>query len=117
MGKLIKFVLAVLALWVAWHVGISFYHFYVWEDAVQELVQLRGGEAEDVLAAQAAKLAVDNQVPLTVEGITVRKEAGQVVVEARYVDRVEVLPRYRYPINHTLSVKVYVLAGLPSNRK
>jgi hypothetical protein len=117
MRKLVKFILAVLTLWAAWHIGVSYYHFYVFEDAVREMVQLGGSEAEDALAAQAAKLAADSQVPLKAEDISVRKEAGQLVVEASYVDRVEVLPRYRYPFTHRLRVSVRVLAGLPSNRK
>ena len=117
MGRLIKLILAVLVLWAAWHIGVSYYRFYMFQDAVQQMVQAGGGDADEVLVAQAAKLATENQVPLAAEDITVRREGGQTVVEASYVERVEVLPRYRYPFTHALHVRVFMLAGLPANRK
>jgi hypothetical protein len=117
MGKLIKFLVAVLVLWAAWHVGISYYHFYVFQDAVEEMARLSGGDPDDGLAAQAARLAAESRLPLTADDIHVRKDSGQVVVEASYVDRVEVLPRYRYPFAHALRVRVFILAGLPPARR
>jgi hypothetical protein len=117
MGKLIKFLLALLVLWAVWHVGVSYYHFYVFRDAVQELAQLGGDESDEALVARAARLAAENLVPLAAEDIRVRKDGSQVLVEASYVDRVEVLPRYRYPVTHTLRVRALVLAGLPARTR
>ena len=49
------------------------------------------------------------QIPLTADDVTVQRQNRHIIIDANYVEQVELLPRYFYPWNAKVHVDVLTL--------
>jgi hypothetical protein len=129
---MVRFVikLAVVALIVhaAIRVGTTYWRFYQFEDALQELAQFGDQRPDKQLCSQAMDKAANLEVPIAADALTIRRGAnppfncetgfqgamtsaggsGKIFIDGHYREDLVLLPGYRYPWDFTPSVNAWV---------
>ena len=105
--------LAVVALLAnaTWHVFGAYAPYYKFKDAVQFAAQNRGRISDDELQQKVLDLAGQFEVPLTAAGVTVSRANGSTIVDASYVQPVDLLPGYTYPWAFKMHLDVITQLG------
>lgn len=127
---LIKLAITALVIHAAWRVGSSYWRFYQFEDALQELAQFGEQKADKQLCAQAMEKAANLDVPITADAVSIRRgsnpafncETGfqravpaaltapvaKIFIDAHYEEPLVLFPGYRYPWEFKSSVSAWV---------
>lgn len=107
--KLLNLAVVLLIVHAGWKIGPVFLRHFEFKDQVTEAARFSGRRSAAELRQQVLALAKQDGVPLDPRALNVQK-AGEVVrVDASYTENLEILPRYYYPHEFTLSI-VTVLA-------
>lgn len=105
MGRLIRLILAILALHAVWRAGTVYWTYAQFDDAVREIALFAGpldpSEVRNRVTAAADRLGV----PLERERIAVRREGTRTFIDASYDVPLEVLPTVHYPWTFRLSAE------------
>jgi hypothetical protein len=127
---LIKIVISLLVLHAAFRVGMAYWTFYRFEDALQQSAQFADRKADKMLCDEAADAAANYGVPISPSAVTVfrgnkppfncdggvvaaepgaaRQPNTQIRIEGSYVDQLQVLPGYYYPWEFKATVKAWL---------
>ncbi len=127
---LIKIAVALLVLHGAFRVGMAYWTFYRFEDALQEMAQFGDRKTEAALCDDAMQAAGNYGVPIAQNQIFVRRgssapyncqsgptapdtgtpqqAATQLTIYGSYTDQVQLLPGYYHAWDFAPSVKVWV---------
>lgn len=108
---IIKLAIAALVANAAWRVGSAYVSFYRFKDAVTETAQFGGDKSEDQLRQRVLELAAEYELPVTEDGVTVRKEETRTYMAGAYTQRIEVVPGYRYPWVFSWNIETLNLSG------
>jgi hypothetical protein len=114
MKLLIKLAIAAFIANAAWRLGMGYISHYKFEDSVHE-VMLGRDESEADLRQRVLEIAAQQEVPLTDEAFTVRRQDRRVYVEGSYVKPILLLPGFERPWTFTLDIEAYVI-DLPAPR-
>ena len=100
--------LAIVALLAnaTWHVFNAYAPFYKFKDAVQYATLHRGKISDDELKQQVLDLAAQYELPIAVSKVTVSQVRTSTIVDASYVQGIDLLPGYTYPWTFTMHVDV-----------
>lgn len=96
MKRLITLLIVAAIVWAGFHTIPVYLRFFQFDEAVKEVARFAGTRSEQEVRNQVLDLADRYEVPLSPEDLVVRRERGATEIEAPYVERVEVLPRYYY---------------------
>jgi hypothetical protein len=113
MKTLIKLIIAALLLHATWRAGTVYFRYYQFKDEVQQIALFSGTRSENDLHKRVMELAGEFQVPLDPDRVTVRRQNNHTLINATYLEQVEVLPRYFYPWQLTLNVDAFTI--VPKN--
>lgn len=126
---LIKLAIAALVVNAAVRVGSTYLRYYQFEDALQELAQFGDTRKDKQLCDQAMEKAVNLEVPITAEAITIRRGSNptyncgkgfdggvtqatvggaKIFIDAVYTDVLRPLPGYRMDWEFKPSVSAWV---------
>lgn len=127
---LIKLAFAALVVYAVWGTGSTYWRFYQYEDALQELAQFGERRTDRQLCDQAVEAAANFDVPIAADGITVRRgsnpafncasgferavpaggtgPAARIFIDASYTDELKLFPGYTRPWNLTASANAFV---------
>ena len=94
---IIKLAIAALIANAAWRVGNVYLSYYKFKDAVQEITQFRGQKSDSEIESRIFELADQHDLPLTHSNLTVRREESHTIVDASYIQPVELAPGFIYP--------------------
>ena len=108
LGKLIKIAIVILVAHAAWQVGSSYWTFYRFEDALQEVAQFGGNSTDADLRVKVGRVAAEMGVPVDPERVTIVRTQAKLFIEAEYQDQIQVLPRYPYPWAFKVSVSAWI---------
>ncbi|MBI1874768.1 MAG: hypothetical protein HYS05_12915 [Acidobacteria bacterium] len=109
MIRLLKLVLALAILYATWHAGVAFWRNYQFRDALTGIALNGTRNSNEEIQARVIVLAGEMKIPVVPEQITVSREGGQLVIEAKYVETIELLPTYHYPYLFTARGEVPIL--------
>jgi hypothetical protein len=125
----IKLVITALVIHAAFRVGTTYWRFYQFQDALQELAQFGDQRPDKQLCAQAMDKAVNLEVPISAEALTIQRGANpafncevgfkgaapgpgggtaKIFIEGHYREQLQILPGYRYPWDFNPSVSAWV---------
>ena len=104
MGTIIKWGMAALIVHGALRASEAYWTYYAFRDAVQATAQFAGAMSEHDVHALVMEIAADMDIPVQPEQVTVRKGGNHTIVEASYVDRIEILPTYFRPWGFEVNV-------------
>jgi hypothetical protein len=116
MKVVIKLVIAALLANAAYQSGSAFLKYYQFKDETQQMILFGQGQSVSELTSQILGEATKRDVPLDEEGVTVTREGARTVAEVEYSDRIEVFPRYFYPVDFSFSAEAYGVAGASGAR-
>jgi hypothetical protein len=104
---LVKLLIAALIVNACYRVGVTYWEYYEFEDAIEKTIQFSGRSTPEQLTTAVMDLARERSIPLDESGVTVSRVNRQIVVDASYERHVDVAPRL--PRTFQFDVHVSVL--------
>jgi hypothetical protein len=108
---IVKLAIVALLANAAWQVFNVYWPHYKFEDAVRATTQYRGDKTDAQVRARILELATLFDVPVTEENLTMRHEQAHTIVDASYVQPVQLAPGYTYQWPFTLHVDTSPITG------
>jgi hypothetical protein len=106
---MIKLVLKLAIVALVAHAAVKivpvFWSNFQFRDRLSELAMYAGKKSEDELRNRAEKIANDLEIPVTSEGISVKKVGSVTTCDTRYVAQLEYFPRHYYPWEFVIHVE------------
>ena len=115
MKTIIKLLIVLVFLNAAVRCGVVAWDYYQLKDAAQQAVVFGGGATPAQVREEIMKKAAELEVPLTEEGLDVRREGTRTYAIASYTQPVEYFPSKVYPVQ--LSFQVDALAVKPTTAR
>jgi hypothetical protein len=101
----IKLVIAVAIINAAVRSGVVAWKYYELKDSAQQAVLFGGSTPTEQLRTEILDKAEELNVPLELDGIDVRRDGDRTVAYASYVQPIELLPTYMYPVDLSFTVE------------
>jgi hypothetical protein len=111
MKTLIKLLVAAAIIHAVVRSGASAATYWELKDTAHQMLVFGGGASPEQLHESILAKAAELSVPLAPENVFVRREGVRTTAEGSYTDRVEFLPRYRYPITYTFKVEALSISA------
>ncbi len=86
--------------------------YYQFKDAAQQTILFGAGASPGQLHTQILEKAMELELPLQPEALTVRRDGQRTIVEASYTQPIELFPSYRYPAQFSFAVDSLATPGL-----
>ena len=112
MKTVLKLLIAVALLNAVVRGADSAWNYYQLKDAAQRALLFGAQASSKQIHGQIMERAVELQVPLTPEELTVSWRAGRRIAEASYTQQIEFFPKYKYPVFFSFNVDT-VSVGTP----
>lgn len=109
MKAIIKLIIAALVLHATWRAGTVYMRYYEFKDDVTQVAQFGANQTDSQLRSEVIDAAKRREIALNPEAIVVRRENHHIIIEAPYVEQIELAPRYFYPWHARLHVDVLTL--------
>lgn len=117
MRTIVTLVIVVGLLNAVGHAGSAYWKYYQFKDAAQETAVFGGLTPTPALHEQVMDKANKLEIPVVSDDVNVTREGQKTLIEATYVQPVELLPRYELPITFRFSVEgLYVGSLAPGPR-
>jgi hypothetical protein len=108
----IKLAIVALVVNASWQLFNVYWPYYKFKDAVTFTTQFRGTKSDEQIRTRILELAAQFDVPLDEENLTVREAAKRTtVVDASYVQKIDLAPGFKYPWPFTLHVETFAMAA------
>jgi hypothetical protein len=100
------FKLAVVALLAnaGWHVSQTWLMYFKFKDSVQTTVLHRGVMTDEQVRARILELAVQYDVPVAEESLSIKRLEKETIVHAEYTQPVELVPGFVYQWPFTVNI-------------
>jgi hypothetical protein len=117
MKTVLKLVVAVALLNAVVRGADAAWNYYQIKDAAQRTLLFGSSSTSAQLKAQIMATAVDLQVPLKSEDLSVRRQGNRRVAEARYTKPIEFFPNYPYPVQFSFTVESVTVGAPPDDEE
>jgi hypothetical protein len=104
MRTIIKLLIAAAVVNATVRVAAVTWQHYQFEDASQQVLLFGRNATETQLHDLIAQRAVDFEIPIDPASIEVVREPSRTLARASYTQRVELFPRYFYPMDFSFEV-------------
>jgi len=115
MKTVLKLVIAAALLNAVVRGADAAFGYYQLKDAAQQAVLFAGSSPSARLHEQILAKAMDLEIPLQPEDLSVRVAAGRRVAEAAYTKPIEFFPNYPYAVRFSFAVDAVAVGALPSD--
>ena len=112
MKTLLKLLIAAAFLNAVARGAVAYWDFYQLKDAAERALLFGSSSTSEQLYTQVLERAVELELPLAAEDLSVTWRGNRRIIEASYTQPVEFFPRYSYPIPFSFNVDTLV-AGVP----
>lgn len=109
MKTIIKLIIAALIVHATWRAGAVYMRYYEFNDEVTQIAQFGVQQTDNQLKNHVLDAAKRREIPLDPGTITVRRQNHHIIINANYIEQVELLPRYFYPWEAKMHVDVLTL--------
>lgn len=92
--RLIALVIVAAFVYAGYNVGTTWMHYRKFQDAVRDTALFGNDKTDDQLREKIMDQASENLIPLSPDDVTIERRAGEVVIQAQYVETVKILPGY-----------------------
>jgi hypothetical protein len=106
---IIKLIIVALVLHATWRAGTVYLRYYQFKDDVTQVAQFGTNQTDSQLRDGVMDAAKRREIALDPEAISVRRQNYHIVIEAPYIEKVELAPRYFYEWHARLQVDVLTL--------
>src|SRR3954451_23580334 len=99
--RIISIVIFLLLANAGFRIGIVFFHYQEFRDAVREIALFGAGKPDDLLKSNVMKAAGENEVPLDQDYIEITRRTivgtnDHVIIKVVYAVMVDVAPGYKH---------------------
>jgi hypothetical protein len=115
MKTILKVVVAALLLNAVVRLAAVSWDYYQLRDEAQQLVTFGASSTSTDLRQAIVEAAMELDVPLSPENVSVRRIGPRTVAEASYSVVVEFFPNFPYPMNFSFRVDAVTLGGVSPN--
>ena len=115
MKTVLKLVIAVALLNAVVRGADSLWNYYQLKDAAERALLFGSQRTSQQVHQQIMERALELDVPLKPEDLSVRWTTGRRVAAAAYTQPVEFFPKYPYPIEFSFNVNTVVVGTPPDN--
>jgi hypothetical protein len=109
MKIIIKLILAAAIIHATWKGGNAYMRYWQFKQEVTEIAQFGVHRTDTELQNLVLEAARDKDIPLDPQAIKVQRRQAHIIIDATYLERVEVLPSYFYPWQAKMHVDVLTL--------
>jgi hypothetical protein len=109
MKALFKIIVAALVVHACFRAGTVYWRHYQFEDGVERTAQFGGKNAPNEVHDRVMEIAREFQIPLEPRNVKVRRQQNHMLIDAVYMERIELLPRYFYPWQFTVNVDAFTI--------
>ncbi len=103
--KLLNLAVVLLIAHAGWKIGPVFFRHFAFKDKITEAARYSGRHPAADLQKEILAIAGAEGVPLDPKGLNVQKAGERVRIDARYTENLQLLPRYDYPYEFTVSIE------------
>jgi hypothetical protein len=101
---ILKLLVAAAVLNAAVHGGMAAWGYFQLKDAAQQTVVFGVNLSTQEIANAIVRRAEELAIPLHPDAVEVTRDGPRTVARASYTQRVQVVPRYEYPVTFSFSV-------------
>lgn len=101
--RLINLLLLMLIANAVWRVTPAVFAYFVFRDQVVETARWSAGRSDQEIKEVLLEMARRSNIPLLDEHLVVKRQGQRMLVDARYVERLEILPLYFHDYEFTIS--------------
>jgi hypothetical protein len=105
--KLLKLAVFLLIANAAYQAAPVSWHYYGFQDALEELVLFSGKSSDAELIERVMVLAEEHSVPLEREYVQVRRGNNQLLITASYIETMTFVPGYDYARQFDVQAKTF----------
>jgi hypothetical protein len=109
MKTLIKLIVAAAIVHATWKGGTAYMRYWQFKEQATEIAQFGVRRTDNELRTLVLEAAQQKEIPLDPDAINVQRRQAHIIIDASYLERVEVLPGYFYPWNAKMHVDVLTL--------
>jgi hypothetical protein len=115
MKTVLKLVIAVALLNAVVRGADSVWNYYQLKDAAERALLFGAQRTSQQLHQQIMERALELELPLKPEDLSIRWVTGRRIAEAAYTQQVEFLPKYPYPVEFSFNVNTVVVGTPPDD--
>lgn len=115
MKTALKLVIAVALLNAVVRGADSAWNYYQLKDAAERALLFGAQRTSQQVHQQIMERALELQLPLKPEDLSIRWATGRRIAAAAYTQQVEFLPNYPYPVQFSFNVNTVVVGTPPDN--
>lgn len=109
MKTIIKLLITAAILHATWKGGSTYLRFWQFKEEVTEIAQFGVNQPNNVLRDRVLEAARRREIALDADTLSVQRRQARIIIDGRYVEQVELVPRYFYPWEAKLHVDVLTL--------
>ena len=109
MKTIIKLLITALVLHATWKAGTVYMRYWEFKEEVTQVAQFGVNKSDNDIRNGVFESAKRRDIPLDPQNISVKRQNQRIIVDANYVERVELVPRYFYPWEAKMHVDVLTL--------
>jgi len=109
MKTIVKLLIAAAVLNATAHAAMAAWSYYQFKDAAQQTLIFGAGATTMQLHDQIFRRAVELEIPIDPEKVSVTRDGARTVASASYTHRIELFPRYFYPFDFAFSVNAFAV--------
>jgi hypothetical protein len=102
--RLVNLLLLVLIANAVWRTAPVFYAYFVYREQVAETARWSGGRPDRETRQILLEMARRSNIPMLDENLVVTRQGQRLLIDARYVQKLEIVPLYFYDYEFTISV-------------
>ena len=109
MKTIIQLIIAALVIHATFRAGTVYMRYYEFKDDVTQIAQFGVRSTDNQLANEVLATAKRRELPVDPNSIKVRRQNSHIIIDASYMEQVELVPRYFYPWEAKVHVDVLTL--------
>ncbi|MBI4477582.1 MAG: hypothetical protein HY654_10440 [Acidobacteria bacterium] len=109
MARLLKLLVTLVVLYATWQASLAFWRNYQFRDAIARIAVSNTRRSNEEIHGFVTAAAGQLNIPVVPEEITVAREGGRLIIQARYIDRIPIVPSYSYPYLFTARAEAPIL--------
>ena len=109
MKVIIKLIIAALIIHATWRAGVVYLRHYGFKDDVTQVAQFGTNQTDNELRIGVLDAARRRDIELHGDVVNVQRRNHHIIIDASYLEQVEIAPRYFYPWDAKLHVDVLTL--------
>ena len=103
--NIVRLVVLGLVVHAAVRIGPEFWHYLKFKDAVAETASFSQRKTPEQIRERVAKLALENDVPITAADVAVSQQGETVYVSTAWTAQLEYVPTRFYPYDFIVDVE------------